>query len=231
MPLNIPAELIVEKNKLYPGESGHVVGFPLPAQLNALMIAQTSDSPSVGTFLELLETQLLNGQTLRIANNNEDVSWGGYTWTRFRFEGGDQSDGDDGESKSVTVRVSNLAGTVQSEIETASNCLIGDMAIYRLIHTKHPDRAPAIVGHFDIMEAEAGDEWITFELGVENFYLNAFPRNTYRRNVCRYQPHQTDVCGYAAGSSCDRSLATCITLGRAAVFGGQPGIPGGVWIV
>lgn len=203
MPLVLPAELVLEKNKLF----------------------------TSGAFIELLEIQMRSGQTLRIANNNEDVSWGNYTWSRFRFEPGDQSEGDDGESKSVTVKVSNLAGMVQSEVETAVNYLIGDTAIYRLVHANHPDKAPAIIGHFDIMETAADDEWMTFELGVENFYLNAFPRNTYRRNVCRYQPHQTDVCGYVASSSCDRSFATCITLGKTAVYGGQPAIPGGVWIV
>jgi len=203
MPLSLPAELVLEKNKLY----------------------------SSGAFIELLEIQMQSGQTMRIANNNENISWGGYSWSRFRFEGGDQSEGDDGESKSVTVRVSNLAGTVQSEVDGVSNYLIGDAAIYRLVHADYPDKAPAIIGYFDIMEVAADDEWMVFELGVENFYLNAFPRNSYRRNVCRYQPHQTDVCGYAASNSCDRSFSACITLGMTSVFGGQPGIPGGVWNV
>lgn len=205
MPLSIPSDLVVEKNRLFP------------------------DADVDGIWVELLEIDMPGGPPLRIVNNMDDVEWGGWTWTRFRFEPGEMSDGDDGDNKSVSIRVSNLAGTVQSEIETDDDCLVGRSIIYRYVHTGYPDDAPAIIGYFDILEGEAGDEWIEFQVGTENFYLNAFPRNTYNRNICRYQPHQTDTCPHANDPACDRTFATCLGLNRVRFFGGQPGIPGGVW--
>ena len=70
---------------------------------------------------------------------------------------------------------------------------------------------------------------MTFTLGQENFFLNQFPANVFRRNVCRYRPSATAVCPYVNNSACKRTFANCIFLGQESVFGGQPGIPGGVF--
>lgn len=239
MPLLIPPELIIEKNKLYPGNVGLIAGVALPAELPAEMISEMEAAPAGSAFVELLEIRLQSGETIRLVNCNRDVIWGGHTWTRFRFEPGDISDGDDSDSQSVTIRVSNIAyldesgtsQTVQSKIESLANLMIGDTVVYRMVHGGFPDKDPAITGYFEIMEVDADDEWASFDMGVENFYINAFPGGTFRRNVCGYKPHQTSLCPYVASGSCNRSFSVCITLGQSSVFNGQPGIPGGVWIV
>lgn len=200
--LSIPAALITEKNKLY----------------------------GTGAFLELLEVQMASGTTLRIVNNNDDITWSGYTWSKFRFEGGNQEESSDGEIPSVEIKVSNVSRIVQGHLEASDTGLVGDTVVYRLVHSDNlTETTPAITGTFTITDVEATDEWVTFTLGMENFFLNRFPRNVYRRNICRYQPHQTDVCSYANSASCDRKFSTCISLGRESVFGGQPAIPGGAW--
>ncbi len=161
--LSIPAALITEKNKLY----------------------------ATGAFLELLEVQMSSGTTLRVVNNNDDIVWNGYTWSKFRFEGGNQEESSDGEAASVEVKVSNVGRVLQGYLEASSTGLIGDTLIYRLIHSDNlTETTPAISGTFSIVDIEATDEWVTFSLGCENFFINRFPRNTYRRNVCRWQPHQ-----------------------------------------
>lgn len=206
MTLLIPAELVVEKNKLFPGDSE-------------------------GYFVELLEIHLNDGQVARIANSFEDVRWNNFVWMKFRFEPGNISEGDDGDDKSVTIKVSNIVGAMQDQVESDDNYLIGNQVIYYYAHTGYPNLDPLITGYFDILEGVADDEWITFELGTENFYLSAFPQNTYNRNTCWYKPNHSDICPYANSSACDKSFATCINLGKSSIFGGQPGIPGGVWVV
>lgn len=225
MPLVLPADIITEKNKLFPSMSTSISGAELPAEFNFQFDLNSTDASS-GIFVELLEIQMQSGQILRLANNYEDITWGGYTWIKFRFEQGDISDGD--ENKTVNIKVSALAGTIQSQVEASSNDFIGNTVVYRYIHTNCD--SPAITGFFEIMEGEATDEWVTFEVGVENFYINAFPANVFRRNICRYKPWMTNVCSYA-NSGCDRSFSTCLTLGQSIIFGGQPAIPGGIWIV
>lgn len=202
--LTLPTEIVTAKNALY------------------------TDTP----FYELLEIRLLSGSILRFVNNNEDIVWptsAGHTWTKFRFESSDDEQNANGDEHSVSVRVSNVSGLMQGHIESTSNGLIEDTVIYRYVH---PDSSTvAIEEWFSIVDAVADDEWVTFTLGSENWFLNRFPGHVYRRDRCWYRPAMTDVCPYTNNSSCDRKLGTCIDLGYSSIFGGQPGIPGGVFNV
>ena len=74
--LSIPADIILEKNKLYSSE----------------------------VFVELLEWQISEtSATVRIANYNENITWGGYTWTRFRFDGGGEQDTGGDSAETITI--------------------------------------------------------------------------------------------------------------------------------
>jgi phage-related protein len=199
--LNLPTEIIEAKNKLY------------------------SDKH----FFELLEIQMLDGNIERIVNNNADVPWGGHIWTKFRFAGGDNQENMDGEDNSVVILASNVTGVMQGYLESSSNGMIGDTIIYRLVY--EDSNTAAIEGHFEIVDAQANTEWVSFTAGAESWFLNRFPAHVYRRNVCRYWPYQTDICPYTNNEICDRKFATCISLGHASDFGGQPGIPGGAFDV
>lgn len=201
MPLSLPAIIIADKNNLFPAT----------------------------VFYELLEIQMSSGTIQRIANNNIDVEWASHTWTKFSFQSGDDEDTASGDEHSVVVKVSNVTGAMQGYLEQSTNGLIGDTVIYRYVH---PDSTtPAIEEWFEIIDAVADPEWVTFTLGAENWFLNSFPAHVFRRNVCRYRPSMTSVCPYTNNSACDRRFATCIGLGQSSLFGGQPAIPGGGFII
>lgn len=203
MPIALPSSLIAEKNKLY----------------------------SVGSFLELLEIQLTeNGTTLRLVNNNEDIIWGGYTWTAFLFFPGDFEESVEGENNTLDIRVSNVARVIEGYIETATNGLIGDTTIYRLISSENLTEQAALTATFQILAVECDDIWCSFTLGLENFFFKRFPLHQYRRNICRYETFKGEECGYVgAETTCDRLFYTCISYGNVIRFGGQPGIPGGLF--
>jgi phage-related protein len=201
MPLSLPPTLVEAKNRLY------------------------SDS----SFLELLEIQMLSGEVLRIANNNDDVIWGGHTWSRFAFESGDDKETAAGEDHSVSVQVSNVSGAVQGYLESSDNGMLGDTVIYRLVHPA--SISPAVTGRFEVVDAVANQEWVTFTLGAENWFMNRFPAHVYSRDRCWYDPDMTDTCPYTNSSVCDRKFATCIALGQSSISGCQPGIPGGAFNV
>jgi phage-related protein len=232
MPLDIPSDLIIEKNKLHPSDPiGDVWGFDVGAEVPAEIEQLSTSADAHDTFVELLEIQKPTGTPIRIVNNGEDVVWGGYSWTKFRFMPGDVTVGDDSDSKSLVIKVSAISGLIEEEIEDATDNMIGYPVIYRMVHTAYPDLDPLIEENFETLEIVSSDEWHEFEVGTENFYNRQFPAHVYSRNTCRYWPWMTDVCGYTNSSSCDRSFARCIALNRSPLFGGQPGIPGGVWIV
>jgi phage-related protein len=201
--LTIPSDLIAEKNKLFSG----------------------------GAFLELLEVQMSEiSDTLRVVNNNEDIEWGGYTWTKFPFEPGDYKEDQQGEAPRVTVKVSNVARVIEGYLDQTDEGLIGDTVIYRLIHSDHLDEDPAIMQSFTIISVECDEIWAYFTLGAENLFLRRFPLHVYQRYICRYEVFKGTACGYSGSETvCDRTFARCIELGNEARFGGQPGIPGGLF--
>ena len=202
--LSIPADIILEKNKLYSSES----------------------------FVELLEWQISEtSATVRIANYNENIVWGGYTWTRFRFDGGGEQDTGGDSAETITVKVSAVDKVIQGYLETLTNGGIGDTVVYRRVHTSDLTLDAALSATFEIVDVDAGpsSEWVTFTLGQENFFLSQFPANVFRRNVCRYRPTLTAVCSYVNNALCNRTFASCVHFGQQSVFGGQPGIPGGAF--
>lgn len=203
--LSLPSDLIAEKNKLY----------------------------STGSFIELIEIQSTTlGSTIYLANNNEDTTWNGRTWQRFRFESGEFSESDEGETQAVRINVSNISRIVQGYVEQTSNGLIGDIIVYRLIHKDHPTSDAAIENTFTILDCQCNDMWVTFTLGMQNFYLQRFPAHVFSRKICRYEVFKNTACGYSgASTSCNRTFETCISLSNSSRFGGQPAIPGGVFDV
>lgn len=201
--LTIPADIILEKNKLYSGYA----------------------------FIELLEWQVSElSSVVRVANYNEDVTWSGNTWTKFYFEGGGESDKGGDSSVDMSVNVSAIDRVIQGYLEQLTNGGVGDTVIYRRVHSNHLNLSAAITSSYEILDIDAGpdSEWVVFNLGQENFFLSQFPANVFRRYVCRYKPWMTSVCPYTNNTACNRTFGRCITLEQVSVFGGQPGIPGGV---
>lgn len=199
--LIVPSELIAEKNKLF----------------------------TSGAFLELLEIQMSElGETLRIVNNNEDITYNGHVWQRFQFEPGDFKENQEGETPRVEVKISNVLRVTQGYIEQTENGLVGDAVVYRLIHSDHLDKDPAITQYFQVLKVDCDEVWAYFTFGAENFFLNRFPLHVYKRNICRYETFKGSQCSYSGSeTTCDRTFARCIALGNEQRFGGQPGIPGG----
>jgi len=203
--LTLPSDLITAKNKLSGG----------------------------GVFVELLEIQMSElSTTIRLANNNDDVIWGGLTWQKFNFEPGDFNESQEGETNTIDIRVSNIGRVVQGYIEQTVNGLVNDTAIYRLVHVDYDSEDAAIEETFTILSVVCDEQWAAFTLGMENFYMRRFPLHVFQRNLCRYDVFKGTACGYSgAVASCDRRFETCITIGNQARFGGQPAIPNGIWNV
>ena len=209
MALTIPSSLIAEKNKLFSG----------------------------GAFLELLQVTMSElSQTLRIVNNNEDITWNSQTWQKFQFQAGSFNESNEGEAPQISVKVSNVLRAVQGYVESADKGLVGDSVIYYLIHSDNlSETTPVITQNFTILGVTCDENWVDFLLGAENFFLRAFPTNLYKRKICRYKTpdgFKGTRCGYSgAETTCDRKFSTCIGYGNQERFGGQPSIPGGFFDV
>jgi len=203
--VTLPADVILSKNKLYQNAA----------------------------FVELFEWQISETrEVLRVANYNEDFLWSGETWSKFWFEGGDVSDTGGDKSETLQIRVSAVDKVVQEYLEELVAGGIGDTVIYRRVHSEYLTTA-FLTATYEILNIDAGpnNEWVVFDLGQENLFLNQFPAHVTSRDLCRYKPSDTDICPYVNSASCSRSFDDCIWLGQESIFGGQPGIPGGIFNV
>lgn len=219
MPRSMLADLIIEKNKLFPNQS-RGFGVELPADLD-VDLAEI-DGPE-GQWVDLFEFYFDSGDVLRMAHFDMDVSWGGLVWSKSTIEPGDQDDGSD----TFRVKVSNIDGTFEEELDDASNVMIGDTVRYYYVHTGYSSALMSL--EYQVVSATPGDKWLDIELGIESQASDVFPSIVFSTMECQLKPHHTDICSYANSSSCDKNLFTCISLGQIAYFMGQPGIPGAVW--
>lgn len=205
MPLSLPVELIPEKNKL----------------------------DSSGLFLELIEIVLSEaGITLRLVNNNEDVTWNSLLWSRSQIKSGGFTQSNEGGIESVNIQVSNIlehnSKTIQGHIEDATiDNAIGDFVNWYLVNSENLDKGAAISFNFQILNTIAVQEWLTLSLGMKNLFHDRFPLNSYRRNLCRWKVFGGTECRFALSSAntCDRRFITCLGFGHQLRFGGFPGIP------
>ncbi len=204
--MTIPSELVQEKNRLY---SSNALLMLLEVQSDAL-----SDS-------------------LRLVRNVADIVWNDQTWQKFAWNMGVIGQSGEGKLPELVIQVQNVDRMIQYECERAEG-LMGATVIVRLVSSGHLDlTTPLFSMEFTVLKTEADADWVTFHLGMENPYGLRFPANTFAADLCRYRLSTGfggEECGYSGtASSCDYKWETCVSLGNALRFGGQPGLMGTIF--
>lgn len=188
---------------------------------------------SSGVWIILLEIDLgkWNLGTIRLAKNNEDVTWNGKVWVAFPFLLGVKTETSKGEVSGLQVSISNVNRMMQAYIE-ATNGAIGAEAIVRVVHSNHLDLTrPEIEEHFEITECVCDVEWITLTLSAPNPFLFQFPRARFIKDWCRWK-FKSPECGYTGNDTeCGHTFSDCVAKGNHQRFGGFPSLlPGGIWL-
>jgi len=199
MALNLPANLIIEKNKL---------ATPNP-------------------WIILLDIKLPNDTVLYFCKNNEDVVFQGRTYNAINFEIEPTKATSKGEIPTVTLRVSNVTRILQAYLEEY-NGGVGSQVTVRVVNTAYLDEDYSeLEMTFDVISAEADAYWITFTLGAPNPLLRRFPPDRYIADYCRWE-FKSAECGYTGpATTCNKTLENCRRLGNSKRFGGFPGLTGG----
>jgi len=180
----------------------------------------SSDAP----WLALLKiTHKSLPEPIYLARNNEDVTWYGHTWTRFPIEFGNITQ-DGKEQPTITLKISNIGGLVESYIQQYNGFTDAEITIY-VVHANHLDCLDAafeITYKCDFTRFDP--QWVTFELTAEHDMNYRFPPNTYMKDFCPFK-FKSIQCGYAGSeTSCNGTLAQCKIPSR---FGGEPGVDSG----
>ncbi len=198
--MTIPPALIQEKNKL----SGD------------------------GAWVVLLELSISGEDVIRLANNNEDVTWDGYTWQKFSFELDTIKEDGQGGLPSFTVKISNITREFTSLIDGHDGATDSEVII-RVVNSEIlTETEPLFVDISRVISTSIQLDWIVFTLGAQNPMQMLSPRERYLANHCRYKEFKGTKCGYAGvDGTCDRTFSDCSTKGNSMRFGGFPAITQG----
>lgn len=197
--------------------------------LSAAAKLEKNKISSTGAWIVLLEVQF-QGATIKICNNNENIEWptgSGQEWIAFPFELGNVTEDSKGELPQLSVKISNVTGSMQQYVEQYSGGTDATV-ILRVVHSEHLDNPVSELPdqHFTVKKTTADNYWVTFTLGPDYTLTQCVPPNKYRKNFCPYKFKRIE-CGYSGvATECNRTLGRCRELGNSKRFGGEPGIPG-----
>lgn len=185
-------------------------------------------------FLLLIEVDVVDPtsqqliETLRIANNTEDVTFNGQVYTAAKFD--IQLKEESGAQPEVTLSLVDYTRAVLQRMETYGGgvgfkvtllVVRGDTA------TMASDK-PETRLFFEVVGASASSYVVSFTLGAENALMRLFPRRLQAKNFCPWRYKDPTTCRYASSlPGCDLTLAGpngCKAHGNERNFGGFPGI-------
>lgn len=197
--------------------------------MRTLSTAALTEKNKIATdsaWLVLLEIQFAS--TIRLAANNEDVTWDSQTWQAFPFELDTIGETGKGEMPAVAVKVSNVTGEVQALLE-ANDGANGTPVVIRVINTEATTTTAELELSYVVESSNYDEQWITFRLTGANCLTRRIPRRRYLRNFCPFTYGGIE-CGVSAATmttypTCNRTSANCTERGNAARFGGFPWMP------
>ena len=203
MAKNLPANLILEKNKL---------ATPNP-------------------WLVLLDIVLPDSTTFYLVKNTEDITFQGRTYTAINFEIEPTQHKTGGEIPTVTLRVSNVTRVLQAYLEDL-NGAVGAGVTIRVVNSAYlSEDYSELEMTFDVLATQADAQWVTFTLGAPNPLKRRFPPYRYIAQYCNWE-FKSRECNYqGSATSCNRTWDNCQALNNTKRFGGYLGLnPGGVRI-
>lgn len=192
----LPSVIVREKNKLY-----------------------TPDP-----WVVLLEITLDSTTKLYFCSNNEDLVFGGQTYTAFPFYLEPTKQSSKGEIPTVSLRVCNVTQLIHSYLEDLDGA-VGAGVTVKVVSAGHlTEDYTELDMTFSVLSTEADAEWVTFSLGSPSPLRRRFPLHRYIALHCNWE-FQGLECAYSgAATECDRTFKTCTALSNTGRFGGHPGL-------
>lgn len=199
MPRSLPANVILEKNKI--------------------------ETPHPWLVLLTIELNDTDSTVFRLANNTEDVEFRGHTFQRFPFEIEVQKFSTSGEIPTVTIRVSNVTKLLQPYIEEHEGGIGSTVTVTVVNAAWLNSDFSELEMQYSVMACSSDANAVEFILGAPSPLRQRCPLYRYMAMHCRWQYGSVE-CGHTGGT-CNRTLNNCRDNNNAARFGGFVGIKSG----
>jgi phage-related protein len=193
----IPANLILEKNKIASGSA----------------------------WLVLAEITFLDSTIVRLVRNTEDITFESNVYTAFPFEI-DTMSFDKDVIPSVVLKVSNITRLLQAYLESSGGGVGATVRLIVVNSVDYTADLSDLELTFKITAVSSDATWVSFTLGIPSPLNKRFPLYRYMANHCNWAGNFKGAeCQYAdVETICTGTLARCRELNNSIHFGGFIGL-------
>lgn len=186
---------------------------------------------SNSVWLSMLEINIPSvAETLRIVNNNEDITWKGFTWLKFPFELDEISQNANAETSQFQIKVGNVKNIIgqyirQYDAYVKTNGFAPITVILYIINSKDlANTIPVYSTNLILTTSNLNHLEVSFTVSARDLFRARTPQTRMFPNSCRFKFKST-LCGYSGVvSTCDKSLSRCRQLDNSKRYGGFPAI-------
>ena len=199
--------------------------------LSTITKTEKNQLNSNSVWLSMLEINIPSvTETLRIVNNNEDITWKGFTWLKFPFELDEISQNANAETSQFQIKVGNVKNIIgqyirQYDAYVKTNGFEAITVVLYIVNSKDlANINPVYTTNLILTTSNLNHLEVSFTVSARDLFRARTPQTRMFPNSCRFKFKST-LCGYiGAVSSCDKSLSRCRQLLNSKRYGGFPAI-------
>ena len=199
--------------------------------LNTTTKTEKNKLNSNSVWLTMLEITIPSvPETLRIVNNNEDVTWNSKTWLKFPFELDEISQSSNAEISQFQIKVGNVKNIIgqyirQYDAFVKVNGFTAITVVLYIVNSKDLANPTAVYSTNLILTTSSLNHLeVSFTVSARDLYRARTPQTRMFPNSCRFKFKST-LCGYTgAETSCNKTLSRCRQLLNSKRYGGFPSI-------
>ena len=186
---------------------------------------------SNSVWLSMLEINIPSvSETLRIVNNNEDITWKSFTWLKFPFELDEISQSANAETSQFQIKVGNVKNIIgqyirQYDAYVKTNGFEAITVVLYIVNSKDlANTTPVYSTNLILTTSNLNHLEVSFTVSARDLFRARTPQTRMFPNSCRFKFKST-LCGYSGPVSlCDKSLSRCRQLENSKRYGGFPAI-------
>ena len=183
------------------------------------------------SFLCLLDITIPSvAETVRIVNNNEDITWNSENYQAFPFDIDEISESANAELSQFSIKVGNANNIVGQYVRQYEAYIkeFGFQAItctLYVVNTKDLDNTEPIYStNLILSSSNVTAIEVTFTVSARDLFRVRTPLHRMFPNSCRFAFKSTQ-CGYIGSeNNCDKTLFSCQGYGNSDRYGGFPTI-------
>ncbi len=198
----------------------------------SVLIREKNRLATPNPWIVLLDIVPDDSHKLCFCSGNEDIPFGGKTYSAFPFILDTTTENNKGEIPSVSLKVANVTQVIHACLEELDGA-VGSSVTIRVVNAAYlSEDYSELEMTFTVLSTTADEEWIEFTLGAPNPLRRRFPVYRFISGHCNWDFRGLE-CGYhgTAFAECDRSWEQCRRIGNTGRFGGYRGLSEKGWRV